>query len=242
MNGLIEYEDVTVAEIAVNHPSSIYIFNKYQIDYCCNGKINFRTACENVGADYDLVRNELIQAEASSAPGKIHFENWDASLLSDFIVQHHHHYVKKNIPFLQELLERVCEVHSDREPELITLKDTFKKLSDELLSHMNKEEAILFPGIKRLFDSNESESYSPTLRNLHAPMTVMEDEHTQAGDLIKSIRMLTNSYTTPPEACPTYKVAFKSLQEFDQDLMQHIHLENNVLFEKVKTYMNSQVI
>jgi len=93
----------------------------------------------------------------------------------------------------------------------------------------------LFPGIQRLFqDGRIPVEFTPIPMNLSVPMQVMEDEHTHAGDLIKKIRSLTNTYTPPPGACPTYRVTYKRLQEFDQDLMQHIHLENNVLFAKVK--------
>jgi regulator of cell morphogenesis and NO signaling len=100
---------------------------------------------------------------------------------------------------------------------------------------MEKEELVLFPAIQRLFAERRIPvNVTPLPMNLHAPMRVMEDEHTHAGDLIKKIRSLTNGYTPPSGACPTYRVTHKRLQEFDQDLMQHIHLENNVLFRKVK--------
>lgn len=192
--------------------------------------MSLKEACEKSGIAVDTLLNELFRTDATRMPGTIRFDTWDISLLTDFIVQHHHQYVKRSIPQLNELLTKVCNVHGDRHAYLFTLKQTFNDLADELLHHMHKEEFILFPEVKRIFSENTKPVF-----NVHAPIAVMEDEHELAGNLIKTIRQLTNNYTPPADACPTFKVTYKRLQEFDQDLMQHIHLENNVLFEKVKT-------
>lgn len=231
---------MTVAEIAIQHPSAISVFAKHNIDFCCGGKISFTKACEKAGANSDEVMHELMNIEEHSVPGTIRFDTWDATLLSDFIVQHHHTYVRRNIPQLKELLEKVYSVHGESHPELAKLMDLFDELSDELLQHMEKEEQILFPGIKNLFgDVSNIESVAIPI-NLLAPMMVMEAEHTHAGDVIKKIQSLTSDYTPPPTACPTFRVTYKRLQEFEQDLMQHIHLENNVLFSKVKNKVNGE--
>ena len=239
----MDYEGASVAEIAILHPSAVPVFNKYHIDFCCGGKLEFKKACEKVGVNPDEVIHELIHSEANYLPGTIRFDTWDTSLLSDFIVQHHHTYVKKMIPVILELLERVCDAHGETRSELFTLKATFETLGNELMDHMGKEEQILFTGIKQLANvSNTKYSDHSIFSSLLVPITMMEDEHTQAGDLIKSIRMLTGNYTPPTEACPTYKVTYKRLEEFDQDLMQHIHLENNVLFVKVRDHLMLSVL
>jgi len=243
MNTIIDYNSVSVAEIAIEHPSAVSIFNKYHVDFCCGGKLPLQKACEKVGVNPNVVMEELLSAEEKSIPGTIRFDSWDTALLSDFIVQHHHQYVKRNIPQLKELIEKVCEAHGETIMELASLKNSFEALSQELLQHMEKEELILFPGIKRLFGEKKIPvDNTPIPMNLQSPMKVMEDEHTHAGDLIKKIRSLTNNYTPPPSACPTFKVTYKRLQEFDQDLMQHIHLENNVLFTKVKERLSEVIL
>jgi regulator of cell morphogenesis and NO signaling len=231
----IDFSTITVADLAIQHPSAVKVFNKYNIDFCCGGKLPLQKACEKAGIDSQFILQELEQAESISMPGTIRFDTWDTSLLTDFILQHHHQYVRTSIPELIALIDKVVEAHSDTEPDLADLKRTFSELADELLQHMEKEELVLFPAIQRLFAERRIPvNVTPLPMNLHAPMRVMEDEHTHAGDLIKKIRSLTNGYTPPPGACPTYRVTYKRLQEFDQDLIQHIHLENNVLFSKVK--------
>jgi regulator of cell morphogenesis and NO signaling len=243
MDTSINFDRMSVADVALQHPMASTVFNKYQIDYCCGGKLSFREACENAGVDPDTVMSELYQTEADQMPGTIRFDTWATSLLCDFIAQHHHGYVRRSIPQLTELLEKVLAAHGDRQPFLLSLKETFDELSEELLQHMEKEEVVLFPGIQRLFsESRIPVEVTPIPANLQAPMRVMEDEHTHAGDLIKKIRSLTGNYTPPASACPTYRVTYRRLQEFDQDLMQHIHIENNILFAKVRERLNSTLV
>ena len=231
----IDLSRITVADLVIQHPSAMPVFNKYGIDYCCGGKLPLQQACEKVGINPQYLLQELEKSGAASMPGTIRFDTWDTTLLTDFIVQHHHQYVRVSIPELIALIEKVVNAHGDTHPELAELQHTFSELGNELLQHMEKEELILFPAIQRLFTERPIPvSTTPLPVNLHAPMRVMEDEHTHAGDLIKKLRSITSGYAPPPDACPTYRVTYKRLQEFDQDLMQHIHLENNVLFTKVK--------
>jgi regulator of cell morphogenesis and NO signaling len=240
MDTSLNFDHMSVGDVALQHPAASTVFNNHQIDFCCGGKLSFKKACENAGVDPDTVMHELYQAEANQMPGTIRFDTWDTSLLCDFIVQHHHEYVRRSIPQLIGLLEKVLAAHGDQQPYLLSLQETFDELSEELLQHMEKEEVVLFPGIQRLFsESRIPVEVTPIPANLQAPMRVMEDEHMHAGDLIKKIRTLTANYTPPVSACPTYRVTFRRLKEFDQDLMQHIHIENNVLFAKVRERLNA---
>lgn len=240
MDTSFDYDGISVAELAIAHPGAAHVFNLYHIDYCCGGKRPFREACEKAGVNPDTIIAALQKGETTTNTGTLRYDTWDAPLISQFIVQQHHRYVRECIPMLRELIDKVYAAHGDREPELSELKETFATLADELLAHMEKEEVVLFPGIQRLFaESTIPVEFTPIPMNLGAPMQVMEDEHTHAGDLIKHIRKLTHHYSPPADACPTYRVTYKRLQEFDQDLMQHIHLENNVLFAKVKEQLKN---
>lgn len=227
----------SMADTALYFPQAIDIFKKYNLDYCCQGKIRFTTACENAQLEPKLVWDEIQKSFSKTRNGiQLNFEKWNSSVLADFIVQHHHEYVRESIPRIQELLDKICQVHGDTNQELFQVRSEFAALSEELIDHLPKEEQILFPAIKRLegqpIASVESE-ISPTA--LAMPIQVMEDEHVRAGTLIKSIRARTNQYALPPYACPTYQLTLTMLEEFDNDLIQHIHLENNILFPRFKT-------
>ena len=232
----INMSTATMADAALHFPQSMELFKQYNLDYCCHGKMPFVEACQLANLDPEKVWGEVQQLPVRGRGNLLHFENWNSSVLVDFIVQHHHEYVRNAIPQISELLDKICEVHGDTNPELLTVRKAFNDLAEELIGHLPKEEQILFPAIKRIegqpIASVESE-ISPSA--LSMPIQVMENEHERAGQLIKSIRALTHHYTIPSYACPSYQLAFTMLHEFDDDLMQHIHLENNILFPRYKS-------
>jgi regulator of cell morphogenesis and NO signaling len=236
---LLEMETATVADVALAFPNAIDILNQYHLDFCCQGKVPFTEACRKANLNPDTIWSEIQQAGEGSGTGHpLRFENWSSSMLVDFIVQHHHQYVQEAIPRIQELLEKICSVHGDTNPELMLVRDDFNDLANELLNHLPKEEQILFPAIKRLEGSEAHDPGQVIMPSaLKMPIHMMEDEHERAANLVKSIRRHTQQYTVPEYACPTYQLTFNLLNEFDNDLMQHIHLENNILFPRVKNEM-----
>jgi len=230
----LDIATVTVAEVAMKFPHALEILNRYNLDYCCGGKKPFRPVCEEAGLDAESVWHEIQSAKTNRGEeSRMNFGSWDPAVLIDFIEQHHHTYVRESIPMIKELLEKISEVHRDNSPFLAAVKDRFSRLAAELLDHLPKEEEILFPAARKLFKTNGSSGDSSAELHLDAPISVMEHEHEEAGRLIKGIRALTDNYTPPDFACPTYKITYTMLNQFDKDLMQHIHLENNILFPKI---------
>jgi regulator of cell morphogenesis and NO signaling len=225
-----EPADATVAQLAISHPAALSVFEKYNIDYCCGGHRTLEEACMRKGLNASKIRREISQP--SSSEYTLRPEKWSSSLLVDFIIQNHHNYVADAIPEIKALLDKVCDAHGNDSLELLRIREDFVDLAEELSSHMQKEEFVLFPAIKRL-DSQSSADH-PLSGAIQSPISAMEHEHTVAGDLIKHIRTLSNDYTPPDFACPTFKITYQKLREFDNDLMRHIHLENNILFKRMK--------
>lgn len=222
----------TVAEMAIAHPGALSVFTKYNIDYCCGGNRSLEDACLRVGLNPEKIRQEILSAPAQQSSVPARAEQWSAALLADYIVQNHHEYVKQAIPEIEALLEKVCAAHGEDNIELLNIQQDFNDLAEELLNHMSKEEMALFPALKRLEASGDSTH--PLADNIKTPIAMMEHEHSIAGDLMKSIRALSNHYTVPEFACPTYRVTYQKLKQFDDDLMTHVHLENNILFAKAE--------
>ena len=231
----LDMANATVADVAMTFPNALEILNRYNLDYCCGGKKPFVEVCEKDGLDAESIWREVqLTTTNRGADNRMRFDTWDPPLLIDFIVEHHHKYVRESIPMIQELLDKVCEVHREDSPFLLAVRDRFARLAEELLDHLPKEEEILFPAARRLFNARASSGDQGVMPlPLDAPITVMEHEHEEAGRLIKGIRALTDNYTPPGFACPTYKITYVMLNQFDKDLMQHIHLENNILFPKI---------
>jgi regulator of cell morphogenesis and NO signaling len=225
-------DGLTVAQLAIAHPGALTVFTKYNIDYCCGGHRSLEEACQRIGLDAEKIRAEIYQTSAGDSAQSLRPENWSSPLLADFIVQNHHGYVRKAIPELQALLDKVCDRHGNDFLELLTVREFFLDLAEDLTDHMLKEEMVLFPAIKRLVSQKDADH--PLDQAIQAPIEAMEDDHEHAGHLVKQIRALSNNYTPPEFACPTFRVTYQKLKEFDNDLMRHIHLENNILFERFK--------
>jgi len=72
----------------------------------------------------------------------------------------------------------------------------------------------------------------PMFGTVQNPVRMMAMEHDSAGELLRRMRDLANGYALPPDACVSFKELYQALQEFEADLHQHIHLENNILFPR----------
>lgn len=218
--------ELSVTEVALKYPHALEVFNKYHIDYCCGGQLSFQSACEKSGVASNLVWEQIVKGDTTEGLSN-NFKKWSPALLVDYIIDQYHGYIKASIPLLKELLKKVSEEHSREHPELHEVRAQFILLSEELSQHLLKEERILFPAIKK------REATSQTIA-LDQPIAVMREEHEMAGDLLREIRRLTSNYMLPNDVCTTYRMTYNKLEAFDMDLMRHIHLENNILFEKVR--------
>lgn len=222
--------DRTVAEIVTNNIKASHVFKKYGIDFCCGGGITIAKACEKKGVDYSNLEEDLRNIEADNDKSQ-NFKEFPLDSLIDYIVNVHHKYVMSNIPLLLQYSDKVAKVHGQNHPELYKVSDLFRKVAGELSSHMKKEELVLFPFIKKMvrFEKEGREMHFPHFTTVANPIVMMEDEHEEAGNILKEIARLTNNYTPPANACNTYRALYDKLEEFEEDLHQHIHLENNIL-------------
>ena len=162
------------------------------------------------------------------------FDSWNIGFLADYIQNTHHQYVKKSIPQILPLAQKVADVHGDHHPEVIRINELFQDLAEELLAHLQKEEMILFPYIKKLVaDESAGKCADPgCFGSIGSPISVMEAEHENAGLILKKMCRISDGYSAPEDACNTFRVLYGKLKEFEDDLHRHIHLENNILFPK----------
>lgn len=219
-----------LSDLVTAMPAAMQVFNKYDLDFCCDGKQTLWEACREKGLIPENILNEIESASIPKDSFPLHVQEWSTGFLIDFIIQNYHSYVRDSIPMLQELLEKVCAVHAMEYPFLLSVQIEFEELASELLTHMKKEEFVLFPALREREDDEAHDSWANIIQQ---PIQAMEDEHQMAGDYLKFIRSLTNNYIPPADACPTFAMLYRKLAEFDQELINQIHLENNVLFKRV---------
>ena len=227
-------DNKTVAEVVAENIKTAHVFKKYGIDFCCGGGITIDKACEKKNLDYSKLKEELLNVD--EAPKAYNYNAWSLDFLIDHILNVHHAYVVESIPLILQYSNRVAEVHGHHYSEVIEIHKLFSEVANELTSHMKKEEMVLFPYIKNLLHhKNEEEPLNlPPFGTVNNPIAMMESEHEAVGDIFKEIAKLSNNYTTPEDACNTFKALYAALDEFEQDLHQHIHLENNILHPKAK--------
>jgi regulator of cell morphogenesis and NO signaling len=224
----------SLAQIVNSNHRAATVFEKYHLDFCCKGKRTLQQACTESELRMEEVLADLEKTESdSSSKVSIAHDNMSLAQLAEYIVMTHHSYVKKEMPAILGYLQKVVSKHGDRHPEMIKVLELFTAVKEEMEHHMQKEEMVLFPRIKeierRLAERNEIKISRTYLRS---PINMMEQEHDHAGSMLSEIRKLTDDYTPPADACTTYRLSYASLQAFELDLHQHVHLENNILFPK----------
>jgi len=218
----------SVGEIVANDFRSASVFKEAGIDFCCGGKKNIEESCSESGIDSRELISKLEMLAASSPTPSQRFNDWDSGFLSDYIVNTHHKYVLKTLPDLVHYTQKISSVHGDRHAELNEVADLFAQINKELLQHLKNEEEVLFPAIKEVLKSG-SQSAMMTIKS---EISRLSEEHEFAGGAMDKIKVITNNYLLPADSCNTYNVTFKLLEEFEDDLHIHVHLENNILFPK----------
>ena len=226
----------TVREFAVELPEATRVFEKLGIDYCCGGEKPLREACLAAGVPTDKVLALLEQA-GNSAAGSDETPGWNSAPLSDltaYIVTKHHVFTREELPRLNQLLAKVCSVHGEKHPELRKLQVIFQGLQEELTGHMFKEEQILFPYIENLETAVTHGDPVPTpfFGTVRNPVRMMMQEHDNAGQALRGLREASSNYRVPADGCISFRTLYQALEEFEKDLHQHIHLENNILFPR----------
>ncbi len=224
----------TIGEYVAEDFRTAAVFKKNKIDFCCRGNRSLEEVCEKEGIDYELISKELEASLQSNANNSIDFNTWPLDLLADYVEKTHHRYVEEKSVILQQFLSKLVKVHGENHPELFEIHQIFNSVAQGLAAHMKKEELILFPFIRKMVKAQMSNEKLPEAHfgSVENPIDMMEHEHTEEGDKLRRLAELANEYQPPADACNTYRVTFAMLDEFEQDLHKHIHLENNILFPK----------
>lgn len=224
----------TLGQFVAKDIRNAQIFKKFGIDFCCGGKLTLEEACREKGLNISEVERELQQADKLPAYRPLPYNDWSLSFLADYIINTHHRYVVKNLPEIRNYAEKVMNVHGSRHPELGPIRRLVEEVYNELMTHTVKEEKVLFPYIKELETTaaGQQPMHAAHFGTVQNPINMMEMEHESVSQALAKIRNLSNNYSLPEDACASYSLLYRMLDEFEEDLILHIHLENNILFPK----------
>lgn len=209
----------TLAELATSHPAASRVFQRYGLDYCCGGRKRLADICGPKGLDPATIL-QAIEAEEAS----VDLPRWDHAPLPDliqFIVDRYHQALRAELPALVALAARVEARHHHNPACPKGLHGYLQQMYEGVADHLTKEERVLFPMI--------TEGYG---QRAAGPVRIMEAEHDEHGLKLARLRELTDHFTPPPDACPTWRALYLRLAAFERELMDHIHLENHVLFPR----------
>lgn len=231
--------NLRIDEIVTKYPETSHVFEKYEMDYCCGSK----SSLKEQALEDRIVLPEMIQElnERVFASEKDWLKEENLQTILDHIRDIYHIKLKTELPRIQKLLEKVYNEHGGRHPYLSKILIFFYHLREDLESHMEKEEAMLFPilsGLQEVYAKGESLG-SVERVNLLISIEDIEKEHEEAGNILKDLRQLSNDYGAPVDACNSFFAAYDSLKQLEYDLYQHLHLENHVLYPLAKKYAES---
>jgi regulator of cell morphogenesis and NO signaling len=230
-------EAKTVKQFVLEDYRTADVFKKWGINYCCGGNLPLQEVCQLQNLDADLILNELEQTtKGIQLPNTIAFQDWSIEFLVDYISNVHHAYLKKTLPQLQKTVADFIQGHKKKHAELEAVQEAFEDLCSELLSHTEAEEQSIFPYLKQINSTyKQKEKYGRLfVRTLSKPLNeVLEKDHRRIAALVIQLREVTHNYQFPEKACTNHQVIYHKLKELDTDLVQHKHLENNILYPRV---------
>ncbi len=220
----MKIQEQSVGEIAARRPGAIEVFYRYGIEFCCGGGVPFSRVCEEKGLDPDKVLKEIEEAGRETGGDFRAWEEASTAEIVSHLLEGYHVPQRERLDQCAEWAVKVARVHEEKDPRLLALRDTFLALRDELLEHFDKEEELLFPAIV----AGNPEKAAALLDSL-------SQEHEEAGASLEEIRKLSDGFVVPPQACNTWRALLQGLEKLERGLHEHIHLENNVLFPKVRS-------
>lgn len=229
-------EDSCAADIVKQHYRTASVFKKHGIEYCCGGKWPLKMVCETKELDKEDLLVELKNATRNIAiPSTLPFEDWKIDFLTDYIINIHHQYLRQSLPAMAEQIKRFADEHRSKYPQLSEVETQFNYLHKTMIPHLQQEEEIIFPYIRQIAHAYESkETYARLLvRTLRKPVEdIMHQEHEVLEKVLRKFRSLTNNYTPPEASCTSHRLSYSLLRELDDDLVQHVYLENEILFPR----------
>jgi regulator of cell morphogenesis and NO signaling len=222
--------DTLVKDIVNDLPKTSDVFKKNRIDFCCGGNIPLSQAVEKNDLNLESLMEELKVVYDKDGFTDKDLEVWtdsDSNTIIDHVISQYHRVTEEELKALSPYVTKVSRVHGDNHPELLQVNELFYEFKKEMIEHQAKEEAVVFPLIRQLAGNtvaNREEAIAMIIE--------LEKEHDNAGELLRQIRATTSDFELPLDACGTYRLVYKRLEDLEGLIFMHVHLENNILFQR----------
>ncbi|MEZ6093433.1 MAG: iron-sulfur cluster repair di-iron protein [Pirellulaceae bacterium] len=224
--------DSTVGEIVAARPATGRIFELVGIDYCCGGGTQLKAAAAEKAIDANQLLNALLVVGAN--PTSTTERNWQKATLDELmehIVTTHHAWLRRELPPLLATTQTVLRVHGDSHPELAEVAKTLTNINDAVLPHLDEEETKVFPALRKLAGGNPPDG-------IESQLVALRSDHDELGEQLHRLRELTKGFTVPEDACAKYREMLTGLESLEKDMLQHVHLENNILLPRASALVD----
>lgn len=230
--------ETTVGAIVAADFRTAEVFTRHGIDFCCGGHSSLAAVCREKGLDPATLQREIAAARAQSVAGFHDYASWPLPLLADYIIHTHHAYLNANTAPIAAYTDKIAAVHGARHPEVKEIAQLFAGIAADMADHLREEEEVLFPAVRRLAAAGQAGDPLPPadVETIRDSLAKLDAEHQAIGDAVHAIRRLSGGYVVPEDACNTFAVTYHKLEEFENDLHKHVHLENNILFPKAAAF------
>jgi regulator of cell morphogenesis and NO signaling len=224
----------TIGEIVADDYRTARVFEDHGIDFCCGGRIALSEICRDKGIELAVIEQELAAVKVAALDRSLNYSAWELPFLMDFIVNTHHAYLHENMGQFAGYARKIAEVHGSNHPEVLEIAEIFSTIVTDLTDHLQYEEEVFFPAIKRCDAAGKSHVVpdGTDVESIRGGLEKLRQEHEEVGGAIHRIRHLARDYEIPGDVCNTFMLTYQKLKEFEDDLHKHVHLENNILFPK----------
>jgi regulator of cell morphogenesis and NO signaling len=226
--------ETTVGAIVAADFRTAKVFESHGIDFCCGGKVSLAEICREKGLDPAIIWQEINAVKSAPLERSHNYDAWSLTFLADYIVNTHHAYLNESLPQIGAYADKIAAVHGEHHPEVIEIAAIFAKLATDMAAHLREEEEVFFPAIKRVEAATVAgkPADAADLATIRGALVTLDREHQEVGDAVHAIRRLAHGYAIPGDVCNTFALTYRKLEEFEDDLHKHVHLENNILFPK----------
>ena len=231
---LTSSSETTVGALVADDFRTVRVFEKHGIDFCCGGRVSLAEICRENGLDLATLQQEIAEVKNTPVDRGHNYSAWALPFLADYIVNTHHIYLNENTAQIAAYTNKIAEVHGSHHPEVIEIASIFARIATDMAAHLREEEEVLFPAIKRI-DAARRAGNTPEaadVATIRTTLVTLDHQHQEIGDAVHDIRRLAKGYAIPEDVCNTFAITYQKLQEFEDDLHKHVHLENNILFPK----------
>jgi regulator of cell morphogenesis and NO signaling len=225
----------TISEIVRADYRTADVFKKHQINFCCSGKITLAEACVTGTPDLQTVIREIdLATRKVQLSNNIRYNEWKTDFLIDYIINVHHDYLVQTLAGLEGRLVHLADSHAKKYPQLTSVLNTFQQLSEFITEHLREEEETIFPYIRQIDSAlRRREAYGNLfVRTMRKPLSNSAKDHGRMEELLSALSGQTDNYQPPADACTTVQVVYCKLKELHDDMIQHSHLENNILIPR----------